>query len=529
MRAKPVLAMGAASVVTAAFLLRGTLFGQALDGPGRVRPAAPDLAAESWLNTDKPLSIKDLKGQVVLLDFWTYCCINCMHVLPDLKYLEHKYRDRPFVVIGVHSGKFDQEKDAENIRQAVLRHNVAHPIAVDSQYRIWNAYGVDAWPTLVLIDPEGRVVGSVSGEGHRDLLDRYVSELLGEHAAKGTLGQPMKFRLERETFKPGALEFPGKVRADAERKRLFISDTNHHRVLVTDLDGRVREFIGSGAVGMTDGAFAKAAFHQPQGLALSADGRILYVADTGNHAVRAVDLEAGTVTTLAGTGQQSYERMVNGPGKTTALSSPWDLARVGSQLFIAMAGTHQIWVLDLDSGRVQTHAGTGRESRIDGPNARAAFAQPSGLASDGKVLYVADSEISTIRSVDVAADGQTRTVAGSGGLFDFGHRDGTGGQARFQHPLGVALDGRRLFVADTFNHRIRVIDLETGAVGTWLGTGKTDAGEENAVGLFEPGGLSVGGGTLYVADTNHHRIVAVDLETRKARVLNVAPATRPAP
>jgi DNA-binding beta-propeller fold protein YncE len=485
------------------------------------RPRAPDFGDVQWLNTDKPIHLQDLKGQVVLLDFWTYCCINCMHIFPDLKYLEHKYHDQPLVVIGVHSGKFSQEKDAENIRQAILRHNIAHPVVVDSEYNVWNSFGVHSWPTLVLIDSEGYVLGGVSGEGHREVLDKAIADLLKKGKEKGTLAKPLQFRQERASFKSGALEFPGKVLADEKGKRLFISDTNHHRVLVSDLNGRVQQVIGQGEIGLKDGPFAAAQFHQPQGLALSADGNTLYIADTENHAIRTADLKGKRVTTIAGTGKQAHDFSPDGPAKQADLSSPWDLALVGSQLFIASAGTHQIWVMDLDTQRVHVHAGTGREQRIDGPHASAAFAQPSGLATDGKVLYVADSEVSTIRSVETQPGGVTGTLAGSGGLFDFGTKDGTGEAARFQHPLGVALHGNDLFVADTFNQLIRRIDLMTKEVTTWLGTGKTDPGTPEKIGFFEPGGLSLAGNILYIADTNHHRIVAVEIPSRHVRVLNV--------
>jgi YVTN family beta-propeller protein len=465
------------------------------DDKGKVR--APDFTgADGWLNTDKPISIKDLKGHVVLLDFWTYCCINCMHVFPDLKYLETKYKDQPFVVVGVHSGKFDQEKDAQHIRNAVLRHNIAHPVAVDSEYNIWNGFGVRAWPTLVLIDPEGYVVGYVSGEGHRETLDAAIEKLLARGKAKGTLAdKPLTFKTERETFQSGELEFPGKVLADAERQRLFIADTNHHRVLVTDFDGKVKDVIGVAAIGFGDGTFEATQFHQPQGMALSADGNTLYIADTENHAVRAADLVKRTVKTIAGNGKQGYDRQPDGPAKGAVLSSPWDLARVGDTLFVAMAGTHQIWRIDLAKGTVAAHAGAGPESAIDGTNAEATFSQPSGLASDGKTLYVADSESSTIRAVETKSGGSTTSLAGSNNLFGFGLTDGKGKDARFQHPLGVALtpDGRTLYVADSFNNVIRRIDTKTGDVTKWLGTGKSDPGTESpdAIGFYEPGGLSV--------------------------------------
>jgi DNA-binding beta-propeller fold protein YncE len=493
------------------------------------RVRAPEFKDVQWLNTDKPIQMKDLKGQVVLLDFWTYCCINCMHIFPDLRYLEHKYHDKPLVVIGVHSGKFSQEKDPENIRQAILRHNIAHPVAVDSEYEIWNSYGVRAWPTLVVIDPEGYVVGGVSGEGHRETLDKVIGDLLKKGAEKKTLGKPLQFRQERASFKSGVLEFPGKVLADARGKRLFISDTNHHRVLVSDFEGQVQAVIGKGEIGLKDGPFETAQFHQPQGLAISADGNTLYIADTENHAIRAAHLKERTVTAIAGTGKQARDFHPDGNATQVDLSSPWDLALVGPQLFTASAGTHQIWVMDLDAKRVKAHAGTGRELRTDGPNASAAFAQPSGLASDGERLYVADSEISTIRIVETKAGGSTSTLAGSGDLFGFGAKDGIGDEARFQHPLGVALHGNEIFVADTFNHLIRRIDLKTREVTTWLGNGKTDAGTIEKIGLFEPGGISIAGDTLYIADTNHHRVIAVDISTKQVRPLRITlPATQPA-
>ncbi len=490
---------------------------------------APEFPKVEWLNTDKPLSLADLRGQVVLLDFWTYCCINCMHIFPDLKYLEDKYRGQPFVVIGVHSGKFSQEKDLHNIRQAILRNDITHPVAVDSDYAIWNAYHVNVWPTLVVIDPQGNIVGAVTGEGHRELLDKTIGQVLAQGRIKGTLAAaPLEFKLEREAFKPGVLDFPAKVLADAAGGRLFISDTGHNRVLVADLRGRVQVVIGSGEAGLADGRYADTRFHQPQGLALSEDGKTLYIADTENHAVRAVELDDHTVSTLAGTGKQAQNHRPNGVGKQVGLSSPWDLARVGDKLYIAMAGTHQIWICDLKTKRVTAFAGTGREACIDGPARSAAFAQPSGLATDGKHLYVADAESSSIRVIDLGRH-TVRTLAGSGELFGFGSQDGVGPQARFQHPLGVALDSKRLFVADSFNQLIRSIDINSGQVGTFLGTGKPGPGTADAISFYEPGGISVSGNTLYIADTNNHRIIAVDIPSKKVQVLQVvAPSSGPA-
>src|SRR5437763_1099667 len=373
------------------------------------RVRAPELeGGRGWLNTDRPLTIAGLRGKVVLLDFWTYGCVNCMHVIPDLRALEEKY-SRQLVVIGVHSAKFENERDTENIRHIVLRYGLEHPVVNDADFRIWRAYTVRAWPTLVLIDTDGYVVGQLAGEGHYDVLDRAVTQLIEDARKRGTLNEtPLKLALERAKTSDLPLAFPGKILADEKSERLFITDSNHNLVVVTRLDGMLLDTIGSGERGTRDGTFESASFHRPQGLAL--DGDTLYVADTENHLIRRVDLKARTVQTLAGTGAQLLDFDVRGgPARSTPLSSPWDLQLDGRSLYIAMAGPHEIWKLDLDKQQLSVFAGTGMEARADGTPDEAAFAQPSGLATDGRVLYVADAESNTIRADPLDAEERSKT------------------------------------------------------------------------------------------------------------------------
>lgn len=499
---------------------------------------APELRGTAWLNTERPLSLADLRGKLVLLDFWTYCCINCLHVLEDLKYLEHKYAGRPFAVVGVHSPKFTNEDDAENVRQAVVRYGIVHPVLLDSGRRTWNAYAVRGWPTLVLVDPRGYVLGRVSGEGHREQLDAAISRALDLLAEAGELdNRPLPLRLEAEAgaISPASpLLYPGKVLADEASSTLYVADSGHHRLLSAALDGTSAETIGSGAPGAEDGDFAAASFRSPQGMALDGARGWLYVADTGNHLIRRVDLAARTVITVAGTGRQGFERAGLGTVREISLNSPWDLCLLGGKLYIAMAGLHQIWVYNPADETVAVYAGSGAEGREDGPAPDAALAQPSGLATDGEHLYVADSEISAIRTIvpSVTGEGWVRTLAG-GDLFDFGDRDGIGDAARFQHPLGVAWaplgapGGDFLYVADTYNHSIRRVDIESREVVTIAGTGQpgsedgdsyvggiTSRDHEAATPLArfrEPGGLSYAAGRLYVADTNDHAVRVVTL------------------
>jgi thiol-disulfide isomerase/thioredoxin len=494
---------------------------------GRVR--APELeGGRGWLNTDGPLSLAALRGKVVLLDFWTYGCINCIHIIPDLKRLEAKY-PRELVVIGVHSAKFENEKETENIRRVVLRYGVEHPVVNDADFRIWQSYVVRAWPTQVLIDPEGYVVGRVSGEGHYEAFDRAIGQLAAEARKRGTLDErPLKLALERAKVADLPLAFPGKILADERGDRLFVADSNHNRVVVSRLDGTLLYTIGTGERGARDGAFEQASFHRPQGLALEGDS--LYVADTENHLIRRADLKARTVETVAGTGEQSRDyEFARGPAAGSALNSPWDLRLEGRTLYVAMAGPHQIWKLDLDAGEMSVYAGSGREARKDGKrlgaemdaftDTVAAFAQPSGLASDGQTLYVADSESNIIRAIDFK-DGDVKTLAG-GDLFEFGDRDGRGDEVRLQHPLGLALHDGRLFVADTYNHKIKVLDVSGRTVKTFSGTGKPGQQDGARPSFYEPGGLSVARGKLYVADTNNHAVRVVDLKTGQAATLAI--------
>jgi DNA-binding beta-propeller fold protein YncE len=488
------------------------------DAP-RVR--APELkGAVDWFNVPKPLTLKALRGKVVLLDFWTYGCINCLHVIPDLRRLEEKYRDE-VVVIGVHSAKFTNEGKSDNLRRIIVRYDLDHPVANDANFAIWKAYGARAWPTQVLIDPEGYVVATASGEGKGEAFDRAIAAVIQFFDEKGGIDRtPIPLSLEREKLKTSTLAFPGKILADESRGRLLIADSNHHRIVIAGFDGHIHETIGSGAAGRADGSFDRAEFYRPQGLAL--DGDRLYVADTENHLVRVVDLAARAVTTLAGTGRLAGWGAQGGAAAETSLNSPWDLALAGRLLFVAMAGSHQIWMIDLDRRLVFPYAGSGREARVDGPADEAAFAQPSGLVRHDTTLYVADAESNIIRAIELPPKNQVRTLAG-GDLFEFGDKDGRGDAARLQHPLGVAWHGGVIYVADTYNHKIRTLNPATGEVRTFAGTGSAghDDWDRGAATFYEPGGISAAADALYVADTNNHSVRRIDLATGHVDTLKI--------
>ncbi len=485
---------------------------------------APDFPEGlQWLNSERPISIRQLRGKVVLLDFWTYCCINCMHVIPQLKKLEKKYPNE-LVVIGVHTAKFTTEKETDNIRQAILRYEIEHPVVNDKDQRVWSEYAVRAWPTLMLIDPAGKVVGRLEGEGGFDTLDRYIAGMIAAFDAKKQLDRrPLALALERRRAPAGLLAFPGKVLADQKTGQLFISDSNHNRIVVVSLaDNSVKETIGAGDVGLSDGDYNSATFNHPQGMAFDAAANVLYVADTENHALRAVDLTKRTVTTIAGTGEQSRTAVTfGGQGRQVALNSPWDLTLYDGLLYIAMAGPHQLWRMNPKTGGITPYAGTGREGRLDGPLDKAALAQPSGITTDGKKLYFADSEVSSIRAADLDPIGNVSTIVGED-LFEFGDRDGKGDEVRLQHPLGVTYHDGWLYVADTYNNKIKRVSPTRQTSETFAGTGESGLEDGARAAKFdEPGGVSVAGDKLYVADTNNHAIRVVDLKTRRTETLQL--------
>jgi sugar lactone lactonase YvrE len=393
--------------------------------------------------------------------------------------------------------------------------------------KIWRTYGVQSWPTLYLIDPDGRVVGRGSGEGLYEALDEAIGKLVMEYRERKKLNErPIKFELARAQEKGNSpLFFPGKVLADAAGKRLFIADSTHHRIVISDLNGKKIAIAGTGQPGKNDGEFAEARFNDPQGMALKDE--TLYVADRKNHLIRALNLKTKTVKTVAGTGEQGQSRRQQGPALGVGLNSPWDLLVKENTLYIAMAGHHQIWKLDLPNGRVTPFAGAGMENILDGTREQSAFAQPSGLASDGDTLYVADSEVSAIRAVSLGARSEVQTIVGEG-LFEYGDDDGIGSKVRLQHALGVCFHKGKLFIADTYNSKIKVIEPDKRSCTTFLGE---PAGWLNEPMFNEPGGLTFAGDTMYVADTNGHRIRVVDLKTKAVSTLKLegveAPTTSP--
>ena len=539
--------------------------------PGRTVRAPDFPSGLDWVQAGNPApagaapTLAFLRGRVVLVDLWTYGCINCQHVAPELRALERRFPDA-LAVVGVHSGKFIAERVTGRIAHAAARLGVDHPVVNDRQFRVWRAWAARGWPTLALVDARGYVTFQHAGERRAAELAPLVADLVARAEAAGELGRgPLPWA--HPAAGAGAsdatsLHYPASVAVgppDASGRRPFaVADAGHHRVLAGRMPAHGRAFEVEHVVGcgtrtrdaapghwddtpapltreqfgtVADGGPDVATFDRPQGLAFADDGATLYVADTGNHALRAIDLRSGAVRTVAGTGARLRTR---GDRRAGAMASPWGVVPAGGALLVAMAGTHELWRVDATTGAAGPVAGGRGEGLIDELPADALLAQPAGLATDGRRVWWTDAESSAVRETSPAAlglrqevgggDTPVRTLVGTG-LFDFGFADGEGDSARLQHPQGIAWvpasaagagdDGAgRLLVADSYNDALRWLDPRTRQVETWRD------------GFAEPGGVAVAGTLAYVADTNAHRVAVVELGTGTVDTLALVDARR---
>ena len=502
-------------LLATAFSAIGLLFGTAA---ASAASAAPEIARPGlqWFNVAAPIPIASLRGRIVVLDFWTEGCINCIHIIPILRKIEERYPDR-VVVIGVHSPKFAEEKRAASVQDAIRRYEIHHPIVHDPELSIWRDYGVEAWPSLVIIDADGTVLTRLAGEPDPTAFAKAIDELVATAGKAGDL-KPKQLALKLEEMPQGRFLFPGKLKpVPGATPRWALADSGHNQIVLLDDAGQDSKRYGSGKSGFADGDAATATFDHPQGLAASDEA--IFVADTGNHAIRRIDLKTGAVITLAGNGKRGT--LLPATAQTAlgfALASPWDLAKKGDRLFFANAGTHQLGELDLKTGSVSRLAGSGAEDLVSGTAERAAFAQPSGLtlSKDGTTLYVADAESSAIRAVALNDGAKTTTIVGAG-LFDFGRVDGSFAVARLQHPLGLAVDGDRILVADTYNSRIRTLDLTQKKVSDFDG-GKYTCIDPICYPTREPAGIVVAAADrILLVDTGNHRIEEYRPSTKTSR------------
>ncbi len=485
---------------------------------------------QRWINTSRPLEISDLKDRVILLDFWTYACVNCMQILPEIKKLEKEYGNK-LTVIGVHSGKFDNEKDFNSITKAVLKHDISHAVVDDSDLKIWNNFGITAWPTLVLINPHGNVQKIYVGEDEAKDLAKDVKKLVSRYKYQiNRDGLPIV--LEKNKIAKKVLNYPTKIEYVANftykahnAAALFIANSGQNNILAVSLNGEIIAQIGSGRDDFEDGNFESAAFSNPQGM-LYKDNK-LYVADTGNHAIREINFKDETVATLAGTGRKGNVIGSDAvDAKDAELASPVDVEFYpdSNKIAIANSGTHQILQYDLAKQKISVLAGNGQEGIDDGHYPQNSLAQTSDLSyHDGK-LYFVDAESSSLRVLN--KEGNVKTLIGKG-LFDFGRKNGKKDVALMQHPLGLTVDDTGAYIVDSFNHIIKKYNLSSGELSDFFGSKKGDILSGSAKSEFdEPDGIVAVLDRFYVVDSNNNRIVTINRNKLTSELLDVMPQLR---
>lgn len=467
----------------------------------------------AWVNTDLPLLLSDFKGKIVLLDFWSSCCINCHHSLREIQALQAEFPEN-LVVLGIHSAKFEAERSLDHLQDTVLRHGIQHPVANDPLMHMWRQYAVRGWPTFVLINPAGRLVGQSSGEGIYERAKPVMKQLIELFGEMDMLNQSLpKWTPLLHQGPSKALHFPTKLYFDSITEKLYIADTSNHRIIISSRNGEVEHIIGGGTKGLVDGSYQTSCFNYPHGLYINEN--LLYIADTENHAIRVVDLEKKEVKTLVGNGKMGRKLSGTCSFNDLQLNSPWDIAVKDHRLFVAMAGVHQVWDINLNKQNVSVLAGNGAENIVDGIGEEAVMAQPSALCLIEDTLFVADSESSSIRRINLQ-NKEVKTLIGEG-LFVYGNQAGSLSQAKLQHPLDLSTDGTNLYVADSYNDCIKMVDFQNNIVETL-----TDAE------FKQPAGLSHVQGRLFVAETNHHQIKTIDLQTAEAALFDLQLSERSA-
>lgn len=460
------------------------------------RLKAPELPDDiEWLNTEFPVRLSEQKGKVVLLTFWTGSNISCVQMLTDSGYLEKKYRNG-LTVVGIHSPKYPREADSDHVKKIIQKNRVTHPVVNDHDCHLLKKYSVQEWPTIVLIDAEGFIIGAIRGQSNPGQLESLVQKELSLAEQKNIRNyEPSSY--QETQMETTMLSYPGRILATDTK--LYISDSGHNRVLEANMDGQITRSFGSFQAGLLDGHNSDALFHNPQGLELIDD--FLFVADASNHAIRRIHLHTGEVHTVMGDGTPGVAgaEVYNNPA-VAQLNMPWDLTNYRGALYISMAGCHQIWKWQLSMNHLLPYRGSGEPVSADGLDHTAAFAQPMGISGGDFGLYVVDSESSSIRLIRMP-DGQVSTLLGT--EAGFGDLDGPNYMAQLQYPMDLQYDENRqlIWICDTFNNKIKFLRLATNEVQTLA-----------IDGLDEPGGFYLHNDILWVANTNAHDIMRLDLQ-----------------
>ena len=471
-------------------------------------PLAPELSDRlEWVNAER-IRLGECTGRVVVLAFFNQASAYCHTLLETLHHLALKHPQR-LQVIGLHVPKYPFERDGARVAEGISRLGIRFPVASDTDYIAWQHYGIHGWPSLALIDANGRLRQVLAGDVNAQLIEDTLQPLLDD--APSPLDDTRASISGRRESGSRTLHHPAGIAIGPER--MYIADAGHHQVLECNLHGRVLTRYGTGHAELVDGGPDECAFDAPHGLLLHREA--LYVADTGNHALRRINLRTGQVETLAGNGRPgTLEGQRIDTPREASLNRPWGLALDGERLYISLAGLNQVWAWEMASGALVHVAGSGQFGHGDGHARSARMAHPAGLAALQNTLYIVESGSATLRRLSFN-DGQLRTLVGSG-VFEFGHEDGPRERASLSCPQGLALqvDSPVLWLADAGNDRLRTLRLGGGSVAT--------ARIEHT--LNRPQAIASGEGAVWLVNTDAHQVLRMDLATGEVDEVEVVDA-----
>jgi len=462
-----------------------------------------------WLNSTRKIEISDLKDRAILLHFWNRSCISCVEALPDIKKLENELGSK-ITVIGVYSSKFENEKDLSVIRNAVLKHDITSLVLTDTDLKLWKKFKVNAWPTFILINPNGREYERHEGINSVKKLVKDAKSMVNKYRYQINR-EPLPLLPEKYNQIGNILSFPSKLEytsnfIDGSRatSAIFIANSGQNNIVATSLIGGILFKIGSGKEGLADGNFEEAAFNAPQGILF--DDQKLYIADTGNHALRVADFKTRKVTTLTAGGKKGGIISATTDAVETNLSSPTDIEFFPSKdvIVISNSGSNQILSFNLKTNKISVLAGNGESGKTDGKYPNNSLAQTSDMVVLKNKLYFLDAITSALRVLDEA--GNVRTLASSG----------------LQHPLALTADDSGIYIADSFNNRIRkygvstqkLTDLVGGEIGDAVGSKTRFNSPEGIISIMN---------SFYISDANNNRVLVVNRSKLHSELLDVIP------
>ncbi|CAF0745669.1 unnamed protein product [Adineta ricciae] len=507
------------------------------------------ILALQMIHVNPGFQLKDtFHEKIVIAYFWTFSNIHSSHMMPKLIGIDKRYSTAGVTIIGIHSPKYEHEKNKANVRHAMEEQSLPFNVVNDSSLSVWKHVGCQIWPTVLVFGPDAIPIFIFEGENHVQHTETFLAFALAYYKSSVRASPNISAAIKMSpddpaasgaTSKPAKFTYPSHL-CITSSGQMCISYAGSNQLILCEIDGKVLEVVGNGHPGMADGDISQVEFDSPRGMAEY--NSCIYIADTNNHAIRVFDPNSRRVLTLIGTGRLGTDKVGGLKRSQQPIASPWDLCITESPfdhktvLLISMAGQHQIWAyafeetqwwnnLTLQKNACLAIIGSGEEGNRNDPEPMSAtLAAPRGICNgimNGQpVLFIADSNSSSIRVVTLQNGNVSNLIGGDAdptNLSAFGDLDGSGFNAKFQYPLGVAFHypSSQLYITDTYNNKLKRVDMTTLTCSSYFVTDidtKKQRGESNSAKFNEPQGITIFDHFMFIADKNNSHVKRIDLD-----------------